>query len=505
MDLRNYIENSLIVTSIALTIVSLSYDSVQIPAFSLDCVLVSLLFYTKIPSMLDKYFQTSVFKKDKTIRMGLVVFPATLLSLFALSTPFGFSLLPGDLKKYAVLDLFVPIFGAVALVFISMFYFSWRVRNTSDSGLIEKLWRKACESEDDYQSDKLLSERSKIDRLLTESIATGIVPMTVSVMLFFSWLILIVTDVLFVMFLMLLLTYNLLYEINKRSGTLTERNRLTYRLFSSLDQIVTWEDLVQTGLSRRISGIMEVLALTASFLLLVLVSLLSVAAFIVMFGLLSQWYVLLVIVQIGRRGKYKLKGSTAAKPPTLPHRCDFVLVFCLVMLLGFSMASYADLQKSTYVPQVFLVLSVILNVATISSVIFWRIREKSGLNNRGRENLGNDKYRLHGILYLLGFPVALLGKTLQGIVFWSVLNGALVWLSTDDSVRNRFKSANPQKYATMTTLHMAIGAFSIIGLIFYFLPELYPLAVVATMVFSVLLTWMWIQKFRMRTTNQEAR
>jgi hypothetical protein len=324
-------------------------------------------------------------------------------------------------------------------------------------------------------------------------------------MLFLSWLILMITDILFVMLLVLLLTYNLLYEVGRRSTSLTERNRLAYRFFNSLDGMLTWEDLLQTGLSHRIGGIMEVLMLTACFLLLALVSLLSLAAFIIMFGLLSQWYVLVVLVQIGRRRRYEMKVSAATKPPTLPQRCDLVLLACLAMLIGFSAAGYADLQKSTYTLEVFLALSAILNIATLASVTFWRIRQRSGRSNWYCENLKNDRYRLYSILYSLGFPVALLGKSFDGLGLWSVLTGALVWLSTDDSVRKRFRDASPVKYATVTTLHMAIGVSSIIGLIFYFLPELSLLAVTATIVFSILLAWMWIQKFRMRMTNQEAR
>ena len=127
LNSKKYAENCLIIASVILTIASLLYDPIEIVAIPIDWFLISLLFYTKIPSKLDSYFQTTIFKKDLSIRLGLVFFPAIMFFLFLLSDPFGFFLLPKALENLNILDFSVSVLGTIAMVFISIICFSWRV------------------------------------------------------------------------------------------------------------------------------------------------------------------------------------------------------------------------------------------------------------------------------------------------------------------------------------------------------------------------------------------
>jgi hypothetical protein len=325
------------------------------------------------------------------------------------------------------------------------------------------------------------------------------------VMLFISWLVLAVIDVAFVMLLMLLLTYNLLHEIERRSIGLKERERLAYRLFNRLDSILTWDAILQTGLNLRVGGFIEALMLIVSLLLLIFLSFLSFAAFIVMFGLLCQWYVLIVLVQIGRRSRLKHgKKNLDAKLRTLPPGSNLILPSCLIMLISFTALGsyYSNIQKSTV--ELLLLLSAILNIGAVASIILWRGKRNKGvMSNPEDKSVEKDEYRLYCILCSLGLPVVFAGKNVQGYVFWTVFTGALIWLNFDARFRQRLKNAGPIKYATTTTLYEAVGVSLIIGLIFYMIAKLSLVGLTVASIVGFLLISMWVQKFRTRNTIKE--
>jgi len=498
LDYGKFVENCLIVISVVLTTASLINNSIGIAAVLVDWSLIALFIYTKIPSSLDSYFQTTAFRKDMSIRLGLVFFPAIIFFLFLPSAPFGFFLLPKGLEDLTTMDLSVPILGAVAIVFISIFYFYWRIWNCFDSKLAQKLWRKASESEEDYKRDLALAERSRIDRFFTRSVGTGLIPMAVSVILFFSWLILAIIDVLLAIFLLSWLTYNVLYEIIKKHTSLRNRIGFTYKFFVRLDKVLAWESLVQTGLAGTVGGVMEVIMITGCFCLLILTSFVSLAAFIVMFGLLSQWYVLIVLVQIARRNRYQKKASKKSKPPpTLPNYSNIVLTACLIMLVGFSVAGYMDIQESRDALRIFLVLFLMLNIATATSIALWTRKKKSKKTGFDfGKSLRNDNYRLYAIFYALGLLLALLGKSLRGVGFWTTLSGALILLNTHDSIRKKFRKTTPTTFATVTTLHMALGTYIILGSAINFIPELSTLMITLAVILGALLILMWLETLR---------
>lgn len=498
---RRFAEDCLIVTSIFLTIVSLLHNTFEIFDFLVDWLVISLFFYTKVSSRLNSYFRTTVFREDLWIRFGIVFFPALMFFLFLLSVPLGFFLLPKGLEHLNVLDLSASVLGVIGVVFLSIVYFSWRIWNCSDAKLAMRLWRKVCESDEEFKRDVALSKVSRIDNFFSKLVSPGVVPMAISVILFFGTCVLMMIDVLLAIFLVSWLAYNILYETGQRSSSFQERSGFAYEFFKNLDGVLAWESLLQPGLAGKMGGIIEVIIIMGCFSILILVSLLNLAAFIVMFGFLCQWYVLIVLIQIARRSRYRKQASRSKKPPPkLPKFSNVVLPSCLTILVGFSVIGYLNLQESKDFVCILSVLSLILNIGAIASITLWAKRKKPNMDN-SVELLEKDRYRLYAIFYALGLMIGLIGKSMDGIVFWTALSGALVLLAAQDIVRARFQKSGPKKYATVTTLHLAVGIYIILGTAIYFFPELSTLMIAVAALSGFLLLLMWLQILRIRSLN----
>jgi len=496
--LNRWLEDFLIVTSIILTVTALFHNVLEVVDFFADWLIISLFFYLKIPSRLDSYFRTTAFRDDLSIRSGLIFFPALIFFLFLLGVPFGFFLLPENLKHFSIFDVSTSILAVLALVFLSIFYFSWRVWNCSDVDLAKRLWRKTCESDEEFEGDFTLSKRSKIDSFFSRLVSPGAVPMAVCVFLFFATCVLLIIDFLLVILLIFWLGYNVFYEVGQRSTSFQRRSGFAYEFFKNIDRVLAWESLLQSGLVGRMEGIIEVIIMMGCFLMLIPLSVLSLEGFIVMFGFLCQWYVLIVLVQVARRTRYRRKTSRSKKPPpSLPKFSNIVLPSCLTLLVVFSLGGYLNLVESQDFVMIFTVLSLTLNISAIVSIALWARTQETKIRDPIK-HLGKDRYRLYGIFYSLGLLIALAGKSLQGVIFWTSLSGALILLTTQDSIRTRFRRSDPKIYATLTTLHLAVGIYIILGTAIYFFPELSFLMLTVAILCGVLLLLMWLQTFRIR-------
>jgi len=171
-----------------------------------------------------------------------------------------------------------------------------------------RLWRKTCESDEEFERDLALSERSRIDRFFNRLISPGVVLMAITVILFFATFVLVTIDVLLVLFLACWLVYNIFFEIGQRSSSFQERSGFAYKFFKNLDRVLAWESLLQVGLIGRMEGIIEVIIMMGCFLMIITISVLSLEGFIVMFGFLCQWYVLIILVQIARRKRHSARA-----------------------------------------------------------------------------------------------------------------------------------------------------------------------------------------------------
>ena len=493
-----WLEDLLITASIILTVSALFYNALEVVDFFADWLIISLFFYFKIPLRLDSYFRTTAFKDDLRIRLGIVFFPALMFLIFSLGFPFGFFLLPEGLRHFSILDVSASILAVLVLALSSIVYFSWSAWNCSDTELAERLWRKTCESDEEFEGDLGLSRRSKIDSFFSRLVSPGAVPMAVCVLLFFATLVLLFVDVLLVILLVFWLTYNVLYEVGQRSSSFQRRSGFAYEFFKNLDRVLAWESLLQSGLVGRMEGIAEVIVMMGCFLMMIPLSVLSLEGFIVMFGFLCQWYVLIVLVQVARRTRYRRKASRSKNPPpSLPRLSDIVLPSCLTLLVVFSFGGYLDLVESQDFVMIFTVLSLALNIGAIVSIVLWARTQETETRDPTM-HLGRDRYRLYGIFYSLGLLIALAGKSSQGIVFWTAFSGALILLTTQDSIRMRFRRSDPKIYATVTVFHLGVGIYVILGSAIYFFPELSLLMLAVAALCGVLLLLMWLQTYRIR-------
>lgn len=495
---KQLVEDGFIITSIALTIAALFYGTFEIMDFFVNYLLISWFFFAKIPLRLDSYFRTTAFREDLSIRSGIVLFPALMFLVFALGGPFGFFLLPQDLKHFTILSVSASVLGVIAFALLSIIYFSWRAWNCSDAGLAMRLWRKTCESDEEFEHDLALSKRSRIDHYFNRLVSPGAVPMGITVILFFATCVLMIIDVLLVFLLACWLACNIFFEIGQRSSDFQRRSSSAYKFFKNLDGVLAWESLLRFGLVGRMENVIELIIVMGCYLMLIIISVLSLEAFIVMFGFLCQWYVLIVLIQIARRKRHRrkaLRGKSLL--PSLPNYSNIVLPFCLTLLGVFSLGGYFDLTESQFFMRTFTVLSLALNIGAIVSIMLW-----AQAKERRSSQLEMDRYRLNGIFYSLGLLIALAGKSTQGVVFWTVFSGVLILLTMQGSIRTRFQRSDPKTYATVTTFHLAIGIYTILGTATYFFPELSFLMVSVAILCVVLLLLMWLQTFRIRTLAQ---
>ncbi|UCE29503.1 MAG: hypothetical protein JSV85_01905 [Candidatus Bathyarchaeota archaeon] len=495
---KQLFEDGFIIASIALTTAALFHGTFEIADFFVNYLLISWFFYTKIPLRLDSYFRTTAFREDLSIKSGIVLFPALMFLVFTLGRPFGFLLLPQGLKRFALLSVDASVLGVIAVALLSIIYFSWRAWNCPDTKLAMRLWRKTCESDEEFEHDLALSSESRIDHYFNRLVSPGAVPMGITVILFFAAYVLMIIDVLLVILLACWLAYNILFEVGRRSSDFSRRSNSAYKFFKNLDRVLVWESLLRFGLVGRMENVVGAIIVTGCFLLLITISIISLEAFIVMFGFLCQWYVLVVLIQIARRTRYRPRAlRNESLLPSLPNYSNVVLPFCLTLLLVFSLGGYLDLTESQLFMRAFTIMSLSLNVGVIVSVVLWA---RSG--KRPATQLRMDRYRLFGIFYLSGLFVALAGKSIQGVIFWTALSGALIFLTTQRSIHARYQRSDPKICATATTLHFAIGVYTILGTAAYFFPELSFLMLSAAMLSGVLFLLMWVQTFRIRTLAQ---
>lgn len=504
VDYGKLAENCLVTISVAATIVSLYNDSIEVFAVFLDWTLILLFFYTRIPAALDSYFRTKVFREDLSLKVGIIFFPSITFFLFLLSVPFGFFLLPKVFQTLSIFDLSVSIFGTMLLVFVSIFYFSWRTWYHKQVAL--KLWRKTCTSQKQFEREQKKIDKPGLESFLTKYMSPGIPLMAVTVVLFFGWLILSIIDIIFAAFLLIWLTYNLVYEVSNRKTSLTKRNLAVFKSWRKLDEKIAWESLIRTALAGSVSGVMDIIIITGSFTLLILISLLNLAAFIIMFGLLSSWYLLVVLIQLARRDRYRIKLSSEKSFPTLPPYVDLILAGCLATIVGFAAATYMQLYNLQIALKIFLILSVALNMGAFVSIGFWTKR-KNATDSGGKKpkmikSLHRDRYRLAAIFFVVGLPIALLGNDIKGIIFWTALSGSLILLSFSNDIRKRTENTGPVTFATVATFHLGFGIYVILSSALYIFPELGSMLEIVMVILGILLGLMWVQTYKQHLSEK---
>ena len=495
------LENCLILIEIVALILSFFISDTEIVSTFTGWLLIVLFSSAKLPRILNRYFKTHVFKSDFLLRFGIVLFPACMFTFLLLTPPFAYFFLPQSLRIFASLDISVAVIGVLTMVFISIFYFSWRIWRYPIVAL--KLWRKSCHSKEEFEWDLKQSSSSSIGSVLNKYMSPGVTPMALSVILFFGWIILSIFDVFMITFLFLWLIYNFMYEIRYRHAEFCERTKKAYQFFTNEDQILIWEALLRAGLRGNISGIMDVVTIIGGIFIIILTSLFSLEAFITMFVLLGAWYILIVLIQIARRAKFKADTHTLMilhTIPSLPAHVDAVLAGYFGIIIGFSIMTF---QKIGYDPEVlltFLICSIIMNIAALLSIVFWVNRKNRSLayNKNWKSGLNKDRIRLYMLLFVLGLPIVLAEEKFSWLIFWIVFTGSIMLLSLFDIVKSKIQTKHPVTYATIITVHLATGVYVIIASAIYMLPELKLLLEFTTTIVGVLLVFTWIQTYRQR-------
>lgn len=499
LNITKILENCLILIEIATLILSFVISDIEMVSAFTGWLLIVLFSWVRLPRILNKYFKTNVFKRDFSLKFGIVFFPACMFTTLLLTPPFAYFLLPHNLRILALLDFSAAVIGVLIMVFISIFYFSWRIWRYSDVAL--KLWRKSCYSKEEFEWDLKQSSGSGIRSRINKYMSPGVTLMALSVILFFGWLILCIFDILMITFLFLWLTYNFMYEIRYKHTKFRERTKKVYRFFVDIDQILVWEVLLRTGLRRSISGIIDVITVTGSFFIIILASLLSLEAFIVMFGFLGAWYFLIVLIQMAREAKFKADAHTKTlnnDTPSLPVHVDTVLAGYSILIIGFSIMAFQQVGYDSRISLTFLICSMMLNIMALSSITFWIKRKNKGLTtmNVVKNGLNKNRIRLYAIFFVWGLPIALAGKNFSWIMFWVIFTGSLMLLSLYDLIKSKINTNHPVIHATILTVHLAMGAYLILGAAMWIFPELKLLLEFAMIIIGVLLLCMWIQTYR---------
>lgn len=295
---KSEVEDFFVAVSATLTILQLFNSSLEMPAFVLGSSLVIWLVYDKIPRLLNRRFsdESKAFTRDFWLKLGLVFFSFAMFLLFALNIYFGYSILPKSLLGINTLELTHSIYGAIALVFVSIYYFSWRLWKYED--LAEQLWKMTCWTKTEFRKEKATAEKSRSYSLVSKYLGPGIVPMAVSVLLFMGWLVLTIVDLLMVGLLLLWLFNNILRQLPLKSA------------LDKWDSIVegdfVWKAVARSGIA-SLDSVMDAIMIILGFMIIVLLAMIAWSTFIGVVVFFNGWYILVVLFQIGLRSSARVR------------------------------------------------------------------------------------------------------------------------------------------------------------------------------------------------------
>jgi hypothetical protein len=465
-------ENCMIVIGVALIFLGFVNRMADFAAFFVGFSLTLFYFFMKIPSALDKHFRTKVFRRDLALRFSFVVFPLAMFLTLFVYYPFAYFFLPEPLQIIRVsYGLEVGMLATVALIFAFIPFYSWRLWRYPDVAL--RLWRKASDSQKEFEWDVQQSETGGNLSALNRFLSPGVAPMVIAVLLFLALLILRMFDVMLIGFLLLWLGHNVLHELGQRQSQFLRASTPAIRFFRFFDQTVTWEGILRIGLRGNVSGIWDTFVLFLCFFLLIIPSVSSLAGFIVMFGFLSSWYLIIVLVQIMRRLGVVVNKAEAKsnRLHVLPPHADLALTGMLSLFAIFSLLmAYPLLEPKTRLGAI---LSASLAVNTINFFSIWcwtRESEKPKQKTNGTYS-NRDRYRIYAIFLFSGLPIALVESSTKDLLFWMTFSGAVILLSLSGRMLSKTSKSTPRICAACRTLYMTLIVCLIFGSAMWYFPE----------------------------------
>jgi len=497
---KNLAEHCAIAIGAALIILGLINETVDSASFFWGSFLILFYFFAKVPASLNSYFRTMVFRRDFALRLSFVVLPLAMFSTFFLFHPFAFLFLPNPLRTIGITYGFeIAVTVNITLVFLFIMFYSWRLRRYPE--VAQRLWRKSTSSRREFEWDIERSKKPSRLSTLNRFISPGVTPTAIAVLLFLALLILSMSDLMLVSFLLLWLGRNALHEIRHRQTAFIKQSASAVEFFKLFDQTVTWEGMLKTGLRGNISGIWDAFVLVMCLLLLVIPSFSNPASFFLMFGLLSSWYLIIVLVQIMRRLGI-VSNKTAAhpsRPLVLPLHKDLALITTLSLVAAFSfLMSYEFLEQKTRLGLI-AGASLTVNAINLYSVGRWKQeRERLASSAEWKRDRAKDRYRIDAILWFSGLPIALIGSGAKGLIFWTVFSGSVILLSLSDRILSKYLRSSPRVFASSRALYMALVVCLILGSAAWFFPELSLALGAFAVLLGSLLVLMWILFYKSR-------
>lgn len=506
---KSELEDFFVAVSAVLTILQMFDASFETPAFFSTSLLIIWMIYDKVPWLLNRRFSDKkrAFTNNLWLRMGLVVFPFAMFLLFTLNIYFGFFLLPESLLGINGLDIGHSIFGIIALVFVSIYYFSWRLWKYPK--LAKQLWKMTSWTETEFEKEQITAERSRVYSLTSKYLGPGIVPMAVCTLLFLGWLVLSIIDVLMVGLLLFWLFSDLI-----RRQILRARHRGRKTVLEKWDDLgrdLLWKAFARAGIA-SLDSVLDTIMLIFAFMIIVLLAMIGWSAFIGVIILLNGWYILFVLFQIGLRSSARVRIQAGrqnldeASFVSLPRGTDLIMCFSYVMIVALSLSVVFPLGESFRFLYMFV--AIILNVGALATILYWwktqddkRLR-LSVKNQQERIRLSRDllrdRYRLYATVFFLGLPVVAASGVISGLVLWSGIVGGLTLLCFGTDFRKRVQRQKAGVYASLLTAYVGTGIFMILGTAMYALPELKTFLVLTGVLFIVLLVIYWVAIFRVK-------
>lgn len=505
---KNKVKDFFVAVSVALTILQVFNSSFELPAFFLSSALVIWLIYYRIPRLLNRRFsdKEKAFTNDFSLRFGLVFFSFAMLLLFALNTYLGYFFLPKSLLGANPLGLDHSILGAIALVFVSIYYFSWRLWKYPD--LAEQLWEKTSWTETEFKKEKATAERSGLYSLVSKYLGPGIVPMAVCVLLFMGWLVLAIVDLLMIGLLLLWLFRNLLqYPTSREHGW----NKVLDRWDNLVGRDLVWKAFARAGIA-SLDSVLDAIMIILGFMTVVLLATIGWSTFVGVMVFFNGWYILFILFMIGLRSNTRVRIEEGIKSLdessffSIPRRTDLILLSSYVMISVFSLSAFVQMSDLIIFSYVFI--SIALNVYALVVIIKWwkkkehrryRLSKKEEREKvKFKKDLLRDQYRLYATVFFLGLPIVAAAGAFPALVLWIGFVGGLILLCFDADFRKRVQKQKAAVYASLLTVYMGTGIFMILGAAMYGLPELKTLLIPAGILFIILLAFYWLAIFRIK-------
>ena len=272
--------------------------------------------FTKVPIMLNKHFDTAIFKSDRILRLGLMLTPSFLFVTLSMTAPMLFlpqlfsDAIPGrfDAGQF-ILVSFVGIM-------VSSLFFGWRLWKKYDV-TIEKILKRTVSAVDVAIDLDGVSKGGKGRLMVTWQIGEEVALLSVG--LFVFWLITWVVDWAYLFFVSSWLVYEILNH--EHVGRYRMLRRTLVRINKMKEQNLFWETFSKGFAFGSIGFSVAFLAIVSTaFSCVFLVISFAYPLLFLSWLLFCGWYILLLSFQIAKRLNSQLQWIRSRKESSFVSR-----------------------------------------------------------------------------------------------------------------------------------------------------------------------------------------